>query len=82
MAYRRGRMDNEEEYEELELVEVCEDCDRLQQQVYERTMRLRETEFDSELQQKRAKSLLDVAVQEQLRHQREHSLEEELPEDC
>jgi NMD protein affecting ribosome stability and mRNA decay len=82
MAYRRGRMDYEEEYEELELLEVCEDCDRLQQQVYERTMRLRETEFNSELQQKRAKSLLDAAVQEQLRHQREHGLEEELPEDC
>jgi NMD protein affecting ribosome stability and mRNA decay len=82
MAYRRGRMDYEEEYEELELVEVCEDCDRLQQQVYERTMRLRETEFDREPEQKRAKSLLDTAVQEQLRHQREHGLEEELPEDC
>jgi NMD protein affecting ribosome stability and mRNA decay len=75
-------MDYEEEYEELELVEVCEDCDRLQRQVYERTMRLRETQFDSELQHKRAKSLLDAAVQEQLRHQREHGLEEELPEDC
>jgi hypothetical protein len=75
-------MDYEEEYEELELVKVCEDCDRLQQQVYERTMRLRETEFGSELQQKNAKCLLDLAVQEQLRHQREHDLEEELPEDC
>jgi hypothetical protein len=75
-------MDYEEEYEELQLVEVCEDCDRLQQQVCERTMQLRETEFSSELQQKRAKSLLDVAVQEQLRHQREHDLGEELPEDC
>jgi hypothetical protein len=74
-------MDYEEEYEELELVEVCEDCDTLQQQVYERTMRLRETEFDSELQQERAKNLLDAAVQEQLRHQREHDLKEELPED-
>ncbi|HEY1525743.1 MAG TPA: hypothetical protein VGH51_05850 [Candidatus Angelobacter sp.] len=75
-------MDYEEEYEELELVKVCEDCDRLQQQVYELTMRLRETESGSELQQKRAKSLLDAAVQEQLKHQREHDLEEELPEDC
>lgn len=75
-------MDYEEEYEELELVKICEDCDRLQQQVYERTMRLRETESGSELQQKRAKSLLDAAVQEQLKHQREHDLEEELPEDC
>jgi NMD protein affecting ribosome stability and mRNA decay len=75
-------MDYEEEYKELELVEVCEDCDRLQQQVYERTMRLRETEFGSELEQKRVKSLFDAAVQEQLRHQREHDLEEELPEDC
>ena len=75
-------MDYEEEYEELDLVEVCEDCDRLKQQVYERTMRLRETEFSSELEQKRAKSLLDAAVQEQLRHQREHDVEEELPEDC
>jgi hypothetical protein len=75
-------MDYEEEYEELELVKVCEDCDRLQQQVYERTMRSREAESGSELQQKRAKSLLDAAVQEQLRHQREHDLEEELPEDC
>jgi NMD protein affecting ribosome stability and mRNA decay len=75
-------MDYEEEYEELELVKVCDDCDRLQQQVYERTMQLRETEFGSELQQKRAKSLLDAAVQEQLRHQQEHDLEEELPEDC
>jgi hypothetical protein len=27
------RMDYEEEYEELELVKVCDDCDRLQQQV-------------------------------------------------
>jgi hypothetical protein len=76
------RMDYEEEYEELELVEVCEDCERLQQQINERTMRLRETGFGSELQQKRAKSLLDAAVQEQLRHQQEHDLEEELPEDC
>jgi NMD protein affecting ribosome stability and mRNA decay len=75
-------MDYEEEYEERELVEVCDDCDRLQQQVYERTMRLRETEFGSELQQERAKNLLDAAVQEQLRHQREHDLEEELREDC
>lgn len=75
-------MDYEEEYEELELVKVCDDCDRLQQQVYERTMRLRETALGSELQQKSAKSLLDAAVQEQLRHQREHDLEEELPEDC
>ena len=75
-------MDYEEEYEELELVKVCEDCGRLQQQVYERTMRLRETESGSELLQKRAKSLLEAAVQEQLRHQREHDLEEELPEDC
>jgi hypothetical protein len=74
-------MDYEEEYEELELIEVCEDCDTLQQQVYERTMRLREIEFGSELQQERAKSLLDAAIQEQLRHQREHDLEEELP-DC
>ena len=74
-------MDYEEEYEELNLVEVCEDCDRLQQQVYERTMQLRETESGSELHN-RAKSLLDAAVQEQLRHQREHGLEEELPEDC
>jgi hypothetical protein len=80
---RRGVcMDYEEEYEEIELVKVCEDCDRLQQQVYERTMRLREAEFGSELQQERAKRLLDAAVQEQLRHQREHDLEEELPEDC
>jgi NMD protein affecting ribosome stability and mRNA decay len=76
------RMDYEKEYEELELVEACEDCERLQQQVYERTMQLRETELGSEIQQKRAKSLLDAAVQEQLRHQREHDLEEELPEDC
>ncbi len=75
-------MDYEEEYEELELVKVCEDCDRLQQQVYERTMRLRGAALGSELQQKSAKSLLDAAVQEQLRHQREHDLEEELPEDC
>lgn len=75
-------MDYEEKYAELEFVKVCEDCDRLQQQVYERTMRLRETEFGSEPQQKRAKSLLDAAVQEQLRHQREHDLQEELPEDC
>jgi hypothetical protein len=75
-------MDYEEEYEELELVEVCEDCDRLQQQVYELTMRLRESEFGSELQHKRAKSLFDAAVQEQLRHQREHDLEEESLEDC
>ena len=75
------RMDYEEDYEELELAEVCEDCDRLQQQVYERTMRLRETESGSELEQTRAKSLLDAAVQEQLRHQREHALEEELPEE-
>jgi hypothetical protein len=45
-------------------------------------MRLREIESGSELQQKRAKSLLDAAVQEQLRHQREHDLKEELPEDC
>lgn len=74
-------MDYEEEYEELELVEVCEDCDKLQQEVYERTMRLRESEFGSELYN-RAKSLLDAAVQEQIRHQREHDLEEELPEDC
>jgi len=75
-------MDYEEEYEELELVKVCEDCGRLQQQVYERIMRLRETESGSELQQERAKSLLDAAVQEQLRHQQEHDLKEELPEDC
>lgn len=75
-------MDYEEEYEELDLVEVCEDCDRLKQQVYERTMRLRESEFGSELQLERAKSLLDTAVQEQLSHQRKHDLEEELPEDC
>lgn len=74
-------MDYEEEYEELELVKVCDDCDRLQQQVYERTMRLRETELGSEIQQMRAKNLLDAAVQEQLRHQREHDLKEELPED-
>jgi NMD protein affecting ribosome stability and mRNA decay len=75
-------MDYEEEYEEIELVKVCEDCDALQQQVYERTMQLRETESGSELQQKRAKNLLDAAVQEQLSHQRKHDLEEELPEDC
>lgn len=75
-------MDYEEEYEEVELVKVCEDCDRLQHQVFELTMWLRETESGSELQQERAKSLLDAAVQEQLRHQREHDLEEELPEDC
>ncbi|MGH9636110.1 MAG: hypothetical protein ACRD72_14880 [Candidatus Angelobacter sp.] len=75
-------MDYEEESEELELVEVCADCERLQQQVYEQTMRTREAEFGSELQQKNAKSLLGMAVQEQLRHQREHDLEEELPEDC
>jgi NMD protein affecting ribosome stability and mRNA decay len=75
-------MDYEEEYEELELVKICEDCDRLQQQVYERTMRLRDTESGGELQQKNAKSLLDMAVEEQLRHQREHDLEEELREDC
>lgn len=75
-------MDYEEEYEELELVKVCEDCDRLQQQVYERTMQLRETESEGELQQERVKSLLDAAVQEQLRHQQEHDLKEELPEDC
>ena len=75
-------MDYEEEYEELELVKICEDCDRLQQQVCERTMRLRETESGSELQQQRAKNLVDAAVQEQIRHQREHDLEEELPEDC
>ena len=74
-------MDYEEEYEELELAKVCEDCDRLKQQVYERTLRSRESEFGSELEQKRAKSLLDAAVQEQIRHQQKHDLEEELPED-
>ena len=75
-------MDYEEEYEELALVEVCKDCNWLQQQVHNWTVRLRETESGSELQYKTAKRLLDSTVQEQLKHQREHDLEEELPEDC
>jgi len=73
-------MDYEEQYEELERVKPCEDCDWHQQRIVDLTVRLREAEGGGEFQYNTAKRLLNFAVQAQLRHQHKHELEEELLE--
>jgi hypothetical protein len=70
-------MDYEEQYYELETVRRCEECDWHEQQIHDLTIQMREAEGGTELQYNTGKRLLDSAVQAQLRHVREHELEEE-----
>jgi len=69
-------MDYEEQWEELELVQPCEECDFHYENIANLTMRLRESEGGDEREYNKRKRLLTWAVEGQQRHQDEHELEE------
>ena len=69
-------MDYQEQWEELELVQPCEECDFHQENIASLTLQLREGEGKDEGEYNKRKRLLTWAVEAQQRHQREHECEE------
>jgi hypothetical protein len=74
-------MDYEEQWEELERVQPCEECDFHKENITKLILRLRESEDGSGREYNKRKMRLTWAVEAQERHQREHGFEEEPIED-